>query len=181
MANTQPALVSFSLEDELGTKASMAFPALLDPAMTITQLNAALAAEATAIDAIVGAAITGASIAVQATPTQLAAATAKDTPAAGSRVEQTGVFDLRNATTTRLFGIAVPGLADSVIAAGTINLVEDGPVDTWLDIVEAAGSASQPQVTNDAQQAVTTLADAFLSFRKRRRQLARSSRELGPD
>lgn len=181
MANTQPALISFSLEDELGTKASVAFPCLLDPAMTITQLNAALAAEATAIDAIVGAAVIGASVAVQATPAQLAAATAKDTPAAGSRVEQTGVFDLKNATTTRLFGIAVPGLSDDVIVAGAIDLTEDGPVDVWLDLIETAGSASVPQITNSAQQAVTTLSDAFLSFRKRRKQLARSSRELGPD
>lgn len=181
MANTQPALLSFSVEDQLGTRASIAFPALLDPAMTVTQINAALAAQATALDAILGAAIIGASVAVQMTPAQLAAATAKDVGAAGSRVEQTGVFDLRNATTTRLFGIAVAGLSDAVITGGAIDISEDGPVDVWLDLVEAAGSASQPQVTNAAQQAVTTLADAFLSFRKRRKQLTRSSREVGPD
>jgi hypothetical protein len=181
MANTQPALFSFSVEDELGTKASVAFPALLDPAMTVTQINAALAAEATALDAIMSANIYGASISVQMTPAQIAAATAKDVPAAGSRVEQTGVFNLHNAVTTHLYGIAVPGLADSVIAAGAINITEDGPVDVWLDLVESVGSASVPQITNAAQQAVTTLADAFLSFRKRRKQLTRSSRELGPD
>jgi len=181
MANTQPAQFSFSVEDELGTKASVAFPCLLDPAMTITQLNAALAAEATAIDAIIGGAVIGASLAVLMSPAQLAAATAKDVPAAGSRVEQTGVFNLRNATTTRLYGIAVPSLSDDQITSGTIDLTEDGPVDVWLDLIESAGSATVPQVTNSAQQAVTTLADAFLSFRKRRKQLSRSSRELGPD
>jgi hypothetical protein len=181
MANTQPALISLSVEDELGTRASLSLPALLDPAMTVAQASTALAAEMTAIDAIIGANIIGASISVQATQAQIAAATTKDTPAVGSRVEQTGVFDLKNAVTTRLFGIAVPGLSDDVITAGTIDITEDGPVDTWLDLVESAGSATVPQITNGAQQAVTTLADAFLSFRKRRKQLARSSRELGPD
>ena len=181
MANTQPALLSISVEDELGTRASVALNALLDPAMTVAQASAALAAEMTALDAIMGANIIGASIAVQATAAQIAAATAKDAPAAGSRVEQTGVFDLKNGVTTRLYGIAVPGLSDDVISGGAIVLTEDGPVDTWLDLVESAGSATVPQITNGAQQAVTTLADAFLSFRKRRKQLTRSSRELGPD
>ena len=91
MANTQPALLSVSVEDELGTKASISFPALLDPAMTVAQLETALAAELTLLDAITGAQIIGASIAVQPTGAQLAAAVTKTAPDAGSRVEQTGV------------------------------------------------------------------------------------------
>ncbi len=181
MANTQPALFTFSVVDELGTKASVAYKALLDPAMTVTNINSAWAAQAAALDDIMGVQIIGGGVSVNPTPTQIAAAVGKTAPAAGSRVEQTGVFDLRNGANTTLYGIAVAGLSDDVIDAGRIIIVEDGVVDVWLDLVETAGSGTLPQYTNNQGQAVTTLADAFISFRKRRKQLSRSSRELGPD
>lgn len=184
MANSQPALLSFSMVDELGTKASISYKCLLDPAMTITNINAVWAAHAAALDDILGAQIIDGSLAVSPTPTQLAAAVTKTAPAAGSRVEQTGVFDMKNGANSTLYGIAVAGLSDDVIDAGRIVIAEDGVVDVWLDLVEAAGTATTPQFTNAQYQALLAvggLADAFVSFRKRRKQLTRSSRELGPD
>jgi len=174
VANTQPARFSFSILDGLGTRASMNVPAMIDPAMTVTQAVAAWAANATALDAMIDGQIIGGGVEI------VHAAIGKGAPTSASRVEQTGVFDFRNATTTHVFGVAVPSLADAVISGGTILLTEDGVVDVWLDILEAAITGGGVY-TNAAQQAITALADAFLSFRKRRKQLSRSSRELGPD
>lgn len=152
----------------------MNVPAMIDPAMTVAQAVAAWGANATALDAIIGGQIIGGGVEV------LRPATGKGAPVGGSRVEQTGVFDFTNATTPHRFGVAVPSLADAVISGGTILLTEDGVVDVWLDILEAAITGGGVY-TNAAQQAIVALADAFLSFRKRRKQLSRSSRELGPD
>lgn len=174
MANTQPARFTFSVLDELGTRASIADYAMVDPAMTVAQAVAAWGAQATALDAMLGVQIIGGGIEI------VKGAAGKGSPASGSRVEQTGVFNFANATTPHSYGVAAPGLADSVISGGRIDLTEDGPVDVWLDILE--GSITGGGVyTNTAQQAITGLKDAFLSFRKRRKQLDRSSRELGPD
>lgn len=174
MANTQPARFTFSVLDGLGTRAAITDYAMIDPAMTVAQAVAAWGAQATALDAMLDAQIVGGGVEIVRGPT------GKGAPVSTSRVEQTGVFNLLNATTPHRYGIAVAGLADAVIEAGRILLTEDGVVDTWLDIIEAAITGGGVY-TNQAQQAVTTLADAFLSFRKRRKQLSRSSRELGPD
>lgn len=187
MANTQPARFTLNVIDELGTRASITDYALLDPTMTITQLITAIGAQATALAvpvagvAVVGAQVLEISATILPTATQFTALALPSSPAAGSRVEQTGVFNLLNAVTPRRFGIAIPGLSDTVVSSGRIVITEGDVVDVWLDIIETPGSATQPQYCNTANQALTVLADAFLAFRKRRKQLSRSSREEGPD
>lgn len=187
MANTQPARFTLSVVDELGTRASITDYALLDPAMTVAQLVTAIGVQATALAvpvsgaSVVGAQVIEISAAVLPTAAQFAALALPGSPAAGSRVEQTGVFNLTNAVTPRHFGIAVAGLSDTVVTAGRIDITEGGVVDVWLDIVEQTGSATLPQYCNTADQALVALSDAFLSFRKRRKSLTRSSREEGPD
>jgi hypothetical protein len=180
MANTQPARFTFSVIDGLGTKAAITDYALLDPAMTVAQLVTAWGAQAVALGNIVSAGIYGGGVEVMDTAAQLTALTLPAVDA-DSRVEQTGVFNLSNGVTPHKFGIAVAGLSDAVISAGTILIPEDGVVDVWLDILEETGSATLPQYVNTAYQALVALVDAFISFRKRRKQLSRSSRELGPD
>lgn len=187
MANTQPARFTINVIDGLGTRAAITDYALLDPAMTVAQLRAAMEAQVTALAVpvsgatVVDAQVIEYSVTVLPTAAQFAALSLPGAPTTGSRVEQTGVFNMDNAVTSRRFGIAVPGLSDTVISAGRIVIVEDGVVDVWLDILEAPGSVTQPQYCNTADQALTVLADAFLAFRKRRKQLSRSSREEGPD
>jgi hypothetical protein len=171
MANTQPARLSFTVQDELGTEASIAEYAMVDPAMTVTQLAGAWQGQATLLDAILDARILrGSAVLLNAM------AGGKGAPAAGSRVEQTGVFNFTNAITAHRFGIAVAGLADSVIVGGRIDVAEDGPVDLWADSLVAAITGGGVY-TNTAQQSLAVLVDAFLSFRKRGG-LARRSREL---
>jgi hypothetical protein len=171
MANTQAARLSFSAVDELGTEASMALYALVDPAMTVAQAVAAWQAMELLLAAIMDAGIQRGSFNLLTIPTGGAIS-----PAAGSRVEQTGVFNFLNGVTAHRFGVAVPGLSDTVISAGKIDLTEGGPVDLWADAMVAAITGGGVY-TNTATQALTDLIDAFLSFRKRRR-LDRTSREL---
>ncbi len=182
MATTQPVQLTFSVLDELGTRASILLYAMVDPAMTVAQLEGVWAAQAALLDAFLGVQIVGGGSTVNPTALQLAAAVGHVAPDAGSRVEQTGVFNLFNAVTPHRFGIAVAGISDTVIASGAIVITEGSPVDLWLDVIETASTgATMPNYTNNAQQNLTVLADAFLAFRKRRKQLSRSSRELGPD
>jgi len=171
MANTQPARLSFTVQDELGTEASITEYAMVDPAMTVAQLAGAWQAQATLLDGILDAKIKKGQACLVTSMTG-----GKGAPAAGSRVEQTGVFNFRNGVTAHRFGIALAGLADAVIAAGRIDVTEDGPVDLWADAIVAAITGGGVY-TNTAQQTLVELVDAFISFRKRAG-LIRSSREL---
>jgi len=87
------------------------------------------------------------------------------------------VFNFANGSTTRRFGEAVPALADAVIAGGTIDL-SDADVAAFVTAMGAASGTATSQATNNSFQDLTSLVDAFLSFRKRRKQLLRSSFEV---
>jgi hypothetical protein len=171
MANTQPARLSFSVEDELGTEASITEYAMVDPTSTVAAITGAWQSQATLLDAILaGRIVKGSAVLLNSMAGGKAAALA------GSRVEQTGVFNFTNTVTDRRFGIALASLSDAVIAAGRISVPEDGPVDLWADSIVAA-IAGGGVYTNEAQQQLAALVDAFLSFRKRG-SLRSRSREL---
>lgn len=172
MANTQPARLSFSVSDELGTEASIAEYAMIDPAMTVAQLAAAWQAQELLLAGVLGAGIQRGAANILLVPTGGPVA-----PAAGSRVEQTGVSNWGNGVTAHRFGIALAGLADSVIVGGQIDLTEGQPFDLWADSILAAITGGGV-FTNTATQTLTAFVDAFISFRKRRR-LDRTSREPG--
>lgn len=171
MAFTQKTQFSFSLLDELGTKASMVIYAAADPTKLISDLAADWETWAALIDAITGAQITGGTAQLVEVPS----GDEKVMPAAGSRVEQTGVFDYPNGTSGRVFGEAVPGLDDSKIVDGTIDL-SDADVAAFVAAMTTATANTAP--TSNTFADLGALRDAFLSFRKRRKQLTRSSYEL---
>jgi len=99
-----------------------------------------------------------------------------DAPTADSCVEQTGVFNVPSSNSGRLFGIAVPGLDNSMIVDGEIDL-SDTDVAAFVSAIEGTYTAGGVFTNNNWQQ-LNDLADAFLSFRKRRKQLSRSSYEV---
>lgn len=171
MAFTQHAQFSYSVEDELGTKANIVVYANADPTKTIANLAADWEALAALIDPVIGGQITGGSARLVLVPS----GAEKTAPAAGSRVEQTAVFDLTNTATPRLFGEAIASLKDSLIVAGAINLA-DADVAALVAALYTATANTQP--TNNSFQPLSGLHDAFVSFRKRRKQLTRSSYEV---
>ncbi len=164
--------LSFSYEDGLGTKASQVIYVQLDSTKTIANLKADAQAMAALLVAITDVKMLSVDAAVVLVPS--ADQTGK--PISTSRVEQTGVFNFLNASNPRRFGEAVPGLSDDVISGGTIDL--GAPVADFVAAMHTISATGATQPTTNYFVLNTGLADAFLSFRKRRKSLERSSFEI---
>lgn len=169
MADTQPGQFSITLQDDLGTKASQTTYWLIDPAMTVTQLAAAWQAYVALVQAVSGGNLLHGRASIELTPTTPASAVA------GSRVEQTGVFDFKNASNSRIFGSPLPALLDTKISAGKINL-SDTDITNYYTFLSSTHTLYEP--TNNEFLLLNGLVDAFISFRKHRRSLSRSSFEV---
>lgn len=171
MAFTQEAQFSYTVQDELGTKASMVIYTLADPTKTLTNLAADWETFAGLIDLIISGQILHGEARLVLKPS----GSEKTAPGTGSRVEQTGAFNFTNSVSPRRFGEAVPSIANAVISGGRIDLA-DTNVSNFVTAMHTATANTEP--TNNTFQALNALADAFISFRKRRRQLERSSLEV---
>lgn len=169
MAYTQAARFSLTVLDELGTEGSDTYYAMLDPTQTIASLVAAWTSLAGVVDPVTGGQILRGSISI------LMPEFNPGKTISGSRVEQTGVFNFLNGTTTRRYGQPIIALNNSVVVAGKINLADAG-VAALITFLTTALTVAR--WVNEAQQPLTTLRDALISFRKRRKQLSRSSYEL---
>lgn len=165
------ATYSFTLKDELGVTGSMVVYADVNDASVPADLAADWQTLATAIDAASGCKITHGRV------TLLEAMTGgKGTPAAGSRIEQSAVLNFGNAATTRRQGIVLPGVKDALIVNDRL-VVASGALQTLINLLSAGTALAKSTPANAAYQAATTLIDAFLAFRKRRRQLERATIE----
>ena len=173
MANTQKTRFSYAVVDELGTHATIALYALVDPATTVAQLANTQAAVVTDLKAVLGAGIEASGIHLEMSES--------DTVTAGSRAEQTAVLDYNVPASGRQAGIALAGWLDSLVGAGGAPTIGSGAGATLVAALTGAlpGTATGER-TNNAFQALGDLVDAFLSFRKRRKQLSRSSEEVAP-
>jgi hypothetical protein len=171
MAFTQQSQFSFTILDQLGVEATMRIYVLADPTKTIANLASDWQTWAGLIDLIVGGQILHGTARLMLLPT----GDEKTSPAAGSRVEQTGNFTFPNASNSRLFGEAVPSISDSVIVSGRIDLT-DTNVSSFYTAMSTATANTEP--TNNQFLVLDALHSAFLSFRKRRRSLDRVSYEV---
>jgi hypothetical protein len=70
---------------------------------------------------------------------------------------------------------AVPALKDAAISGGHINLA-DADVIAYQAVIP--GTITLGEYANSSFQTLTAFVDCFLSFRKRRKQLDRASREV---
>ena len=177
MGNTAPpwvtARVSMTVQDELGTEAIIQAYVIADPAQTVTTQIASAATLVQAIAGICGGLNIRAEIAFYVTPYVVGG-----TPVAGSRVEQTGIFAFNNLTNMRKYGMAIPSFISTGITGGHIDLT-NGAVSSFIGQIT---NSSTPMESSN-EQFITlwggTLSSAILSFRKRRKQLSRSSLTLG--
>ncbi len=159
---------SFSAIDDAKVRASVTLPMRFAEAVTLTQLVAGWAAAKAVLQPIMGASIDKGSInysQVVASP---------PAPVTDSRVEQNGLFNFIISGTTHRQGIAVASLLDTLITAGVIDL--GSPVSDFTDLVSAAITGGGVYSTPDGV-ALGALVDAFVSFRKHRRQLRAHSFE----
>lgn len=161
MAKTQEAQFGFTIQDGIGVKASHTEYLLLDPTMTVAQLVTEYNAQAALVQAICDGNILGgkASLVFNLAP-------ASGKPTADSRVEQTGLFTLGNASNGRSFGEDVPALANSKIVSGKINLAD-------TDVIAFYGALTTPaslyEFTTNNFLVLNALRSATVTFRKHRR------------
>jgi len=163
---------SLNIIDELGTTATL--PVFLEgpDTATLANVSTAINAIASAADPIIGGQIVDSTVTFHpGLPGGI-----KVTPAAGSRVEQTGLFNWSNSVTPYKFGIDVPSIANGVISGGKIDIT-DADVEAFIDIFEAAIGVFT--AVTGGYDPLLSLIDVALTFRKHRKQLTRSSREVG--
>lgn len=170
MADTVPAQFSFTLLDEFGTKGVCLVNALIDPAATITSLNAQWSNILGLLDLITSGQIIGSHYRVLPVITGV-----KTAPVAGSRIEQSAVFNFSASGTGYKQGVLVPSIRNTMITAGKIDLTNADVIAFFTALVTAV--AGVLEWTSANRQALLALLDALLSFRKHRKQLARSSFE----
>lgn len=174
MANV-PLHFSARIVDGLSTEATTVSYLLVPDTATLTLLTTALYSWTTDLDAITDGNITHISMLITpALPGGLKTSTTSTTFVA-SRVEQTAVLNMGNTNNVRKFGQVVPAFSSSKISAGKVNL-GDTAVAAFLTLLQAAVAGGT--FVNQYNQALSALIDAIISFRKRRKQLQRTSFEV---
>jgi hypothetical protein len=170
MANVFSSL-SVELLDELGVTTSMDLFYQAVDTVTLADLNSFAAAVLPDLDAITGSQIMKATYKVGLTlPGSL-----KSSPAAGSKNEQTGLFQMAQATVPYTDGVDVPGLSDTLIANGKIDLTASAITD-WISDLTTTIQSQIP--ISKFRYALTALRSALISFRKHRKAESRISREI---
>lgn len=161
------ATISFSIRDGLGTTATALFYATVDDTATVADLDAEVTALAALVDALIDGQIVASHVSLNGGPIGGA-------PAAASRVEQGVLIDFKNGAGKR-WGEFIPSLADAHITAGK---PATGPVDA-LATHMLAGVSGITYATSQYGD-LGAVSSAVISFRKRRRQLERTSFEVLP-
>jgi hypothetical protein len=164
-----PLVVAYSVIDELEVKGVINF--FIDAASTITLANLQTWAngQTAVLDAVTGAQILGIRISFPATVVG-----AKSSPVAGSRVEQTALFDFNQANSNYVAAIDVLAWRDTLIA-GTLVDLGNADVGAFRDYQLAATAGVQ--TASKFGNLLLALRDVLLTFRKRRKQLDARSKE----
>jgi len=98
------------------------------------------------------------------------------TPDAASRVEVGGVFNFGALGSDRRWGAVIPAISPNILIGDRVDLT-NADVGAFRAFMEDQGGGSINGMTNDYDQFLTVLRDVFISTRKKRKQLQRSSFE----
>ncbi len=166
-----PTLLSVELLDALGVTVSMDTFYEVPDTTTLADLNTYLAAYLPKLDAITDSKITAATFKPRGTlPGGL-----KASPDEDAENERTGLFNFSQSAVPYKNGIDVPGISDALIVNGKIDLTATAVTD-WVSIITTTtqGLINVSKFLN----ALQTLLDALISFRKHRRAESRRSFEV---
>jgi hypothetical protein len=175
MALTLAVRMEATIMDELGVQAETSVYALVDPSVSFTTILTSLSAWLADLDACTAGQIINTELEVlPALPGGLKAA-----PAAGSRVEQTGILAFTATGDTHQWAGAIPALSNdpTVTSGGKIVLTPGAPA-TVLATLLAGGGTTSLAWTNAVSQALSAFTSALISFRKYNYQLARQTYEF---
>jgi hypothetical protein len=148
---------------------SLAYASYVDTT-TLATLVADLASWVADLDAVIDGAIIGNHIKINVPVTGTHKAATGATFVA-SRVEQTAVINFSNSVTPHKYGQVIPSVRSDLLTTGKIDLT-DTAMAALIALLKSGA------FTNAAQQALVTVIDAIVSFRKRRKQLSRTSFEV---
>jgi hypothetical protein len=167
-----PTVLSFTVRDDDGVKASAPFYTQYDGALeTVDAMIGTWLALGADVDAVTGGVIEGGSILIPLSPD----ASWKDTPITGQSVSDTLNVNFNNASTRFLWSMVIPALRDTLVSGGR-PIVASGAIKTLTDLMLAGftnGSYINP--SGDDLQAVV---DAFQGVRKHRKQLTARSKVI---
>lgn len=172
---TQPIRLSYTIRDELGTEAATVLHADVDPAQTLSAAATEWQDFGILLNAVCGGNITRGRLELILAPP--APFTGK--PVAGSRVEQTGLFNFSTGSTPFRTAAVVPAFLSTKLSGGKINNA-DTDVAAFINAVVAVPALLNGQFTDLTLANLVAFVDSILSFRKRRKQLQRSSFNITP-
>lgn len=164
--------VAASMVDEINVPASYLEFGKVDDTTTISQLVTALQTYLGHLHDVSGAKIESAHCRLILDVSTHQA----DSPTAGSRVEQTGLFNFEQDGSPYKFGLDLPAIDDALLVGGRIDLTNT-VVSDWIDMHTTG--ISPLFFTSKYRLDLAGLADAILTFRKHRRALDKVSFE-GP-
>lgn len=163
---------SFTIVDRYGTKKPTQLPVSIADSQTLAQLVTDWGATGTVLDGVTDGQIVGGHILIPRQPL----GGWGSSPGASSFVERNGNFNFNDNTTKYKFPISVPSFDQALEAAGKIDLT-NAAVAAFVSLI--TGGFTGGTFVNTGYHVLTALADAFLSTRKSRKQLDRSTYELG--
>lgn len=164
-----PLVLSYTIEDELFVKTTHTVFIDAPGTITLAGLQTFVNLYTPLLDAIIGGVILDIRIHV---PQVIAGA--KSGPVAGSRVEQTGLLSYAQASSNYNAPIDVPSLLDTTIVNSRIDL-NNADIIAYYQFQEAAHGGIQ--TASKFGNFLVDLLTATITFRKRRRQLDRVSKE----
>jgi hypothetical protein len=170
----QSVVVSATIVDSWGTEAAAAAYALADDTKTLAQVIADADLYFVALDAVTDGFIRRVKLTIEPPVPGGVKTAALGT---GAKVEQTGVLNFSATGTSKRYGLAIPAVADSTLVADRMTLGA-GAMATFIALLVAVGTAIE--WANDHSQQIVAFVDALVSFRKKRKQLQRSSFEAAP-
>jgi hypothetical protein len=169
---TVTALATAEILDALGVTVSFPIYVEFADTTTLATLNTWAAAYLDALDPIIDGQITSFTL----KPALTLPGGLKSAPVATAEAERNGVFNFSQATVKYRDGLAVPTIADAVIANGKIDLTLTA-ITTFISFITTVTNGVT--ITSKFLYALQGLVDAFISFRKHRKAELRRSLEVG--
>lgn len=170
-----PIQISARIRDAWGTEASTLIYGEMDSTEDLTSVESLAQSVLGALDGCTDGVILSARVTLPVVLTGV-----KTAATAGSRVEQTGLLSFSATGTPRRFTLAIPSVRNdvTVMTADRIILTVGAPINLLVThLLNPAGNMTF-NGDNEHNQTLIALIDASTSFRKKRKQLQRSSFEV---
>jgi hypothetical protein len=168
-----PTVLSYTILDGNGVKASAPFYAIFDDAVAQSDFSDIWVALGALVDAVSGGVILGGSVALKFRPD----GGWKSSIVAGSDVSDALNLNYSNPDTLQKSAVIVPMLRTALISDAR-PIIASGAIKNLSDYLLAAGVDPTYDFCNPAGQDLLALVDAFQSDRKHRRQLKANSTVL---